>query len=80
MYKKGCQFTKTGKVTGVVAKSYPQFHRGDFGRKVTFQPSYPQCPPKLTAKSNTKKDYFKRLFLSQTAEMWVKKNKICFFY
>jgi hypothetical protein len=45
MYKKGCQFTKTGKVTGVVAKSYPQFHRGDFGRKVTFQPSYPQCPP-----------------------------------
>ena len=80
MYKMMCQFTKMSKMTGVVVKSYPQSTKGDFGRKVTFQPSYPQCPRKLTVKSNTKTGDFKRLFLRQTAEKRIFEKKKAFFY
>ena len=69
-------------MTGVCIKSYPHFKKGDFGRKVTFQPSYPQCPQKLTGKSNTKTIVFKRLFLCQTDEKRQnnKKNEIDYWF
>jgi len=74
-YKLGCHVTKKRKMTGVCIKSYPHFKNGDFGRKVTFQPSYPQCPQKLTTFYNAKTHGFKHLFVSQTDEKCQKKNK-----